>query len=263
MKKKSILMTSLLIASAISLDAAAIAITFEGSGTGPGGVPVTASAIFDITGNQLTITLQNTSPSHSGKDVPGSTLTGLYWDFTGNPLLTPISATLGTGSFILGTCDNANCSGVTNVGGEFGYQEGGDAPGGADRGISSSGYLTSGLPNNIGNFNNGLAGTDLDTPTSLDGINFGIISAASGFNPNGGLKNEPLIQDTVVFILTGVNGLTIGDISNVSFQYGTDLEELNVPADGGPPPQELPEPGTLALLGLGLLGLGAFRKRSK
>lgn len=33
--------------------------------------------------------------------------------------------------------------------------------------------------------------------------------------------------------------------------------------DGGPPPQELPEPGTLALLGLGLLGIGAARRRNK
>jgi hypothetical protein len=32
---------------------------------------------------------------------------------------------------------------------------------------------------------------------------------------------------------------------------------------GGPPPQDLPEPGTLALLGLGLLGFGASRRYQK
>src|SRR5690349_14918213 len=113
MKKSSYLIVAAL--AAASLDAWATAITFNGSGTGPGGVVVTASAIFDITGNDLTITLRNTSPSNSGQDVPGSTLTGLFWDFTGNPTLTPISAVLGSGSTFVGAaCDQAGCVGVTN-----------------------------------------------------------------------------------------------------------------------------------------------------
>jgi hypothetical protein len=93
------------LASAVSMQAKATLITFTGSGTGPGGVPVSASAIFDITGNDLTITLRNTSGPNSGQDVPGSTLTGLFWNFTGNPVLTPVSAMLAAGSSILGTCD--------------------------------------------------------------------------------------------------------------------------------------------------------------
>jgi hypothetical protein len=262
---KSYLLASLFAAS-VSLDAAATAITFTGFGTGPGSVPVSASAIFDITGNDLTITLRNTSPSNSGQDVSGSTLSGLFWDFTGNPNLTPFSATVASGSIIGASCSSGNCTGVTNVGGEFGYQAT-SFPGGADRGISSSGYVTTGLAGNIGNFNNGLAGINLDDPASLDGINFGIVSAAPGFNPsggNGGLASVPLIQDSVVFVLHGVSGLLISDISHVSFQYGTALTELNVQGDPRNLPASLiPEPGTLALLGLGFASLGVMRRRQK
>ena len=236
----------------------AVPIIFTGSGTGPGSVPVTASATFDIVGNNLTITLTNTSPSNSGQDVPGSTLSGLFWDFTGNPTLTPLSATIPAASSIIqsGLCVPGPCAGVTNVAGEWGYQAT-SFPGGADRGIASSGYLTTGLAGNIGNFNGGAAGTDLDGPASLNGINFGIVSAAAGFNPNGGLA-RPLIQDTVVFILSGVSGLSNSDISDVSFQYGTSITELNVPGT----PRRVPEPGTLALLGLAAVVL-AYRRRSQ
>lgn len=261
-KMKRYLMTLLL---AITGMANAAPITFIGSGTGPGGVAVAASASFDMVGNTLTIRLSNISGSNSGTDVPGSTLSGLFWDFTGNPVLTPMSAMLAAGSSIIGPekCTSGACVGVTNVSGEFGYAAAAFT-GGADRGISSSGYLTTGLSGNPGNFNGGLAGADLDNPDSLDGINFGIISQATGFNPNGGLNNDPLISDTVVFILQGVAGLTNADIANVSFQYGTSITELNIPGGGGGggggTGNPVPEPGTLGLLGIGLLGLGLLRR---
>ena len=257
---------------AVTTAAQATPFTFTGSGVGPGAVPVSAQAIFDITGNTLTITLINNAPSNSGQDVPGSTLSGLFWDFTGNPLLTPVSATVASGSIVSAACSPASCVGVTNVGGEFGYQVT-SFPGGADRGISSSGYVATGLPGNIGNFNNGSAGTNLDNPNSLNGINFGIISAAAGFNPNGGLVNDPLIQDRAVFVLTGVNGLTYADVSDVSFQYGTSLTELritgNCTAGCLPPPGpelipqivQVSEPALPLIFATGVLAWAATRRR--
>jgi hypothetical protein len=258
------LLASGLLAMGLAAPAAAIPISFSGSGTGPGSVPVSALATFDINaaGTMLTITLQNTSDSNSGQDVPGSTLTGLFFDLTGNPILTPTSASVALGA-ILGTCSNtANCGTTTDVAGEFGYQVA-SFGGGSDRGIASSGYLTTGLADNVGNFNVGAAGVNLDDPASLDGINFGIISAAAGYNPNGGLDMVPVIRDTVTFVLTGAAGSLLNvAISNVSFQYGTSLTELNVPGTPDrPPSRDVPEPATLVLIAAGLIGLSRRRLR--
>lgn len=221
------------------------------SGTGPGGVPISASATFTISGDDLTVMLQNTAPSNLGQDVPGSTLTGVFFDLTDSWVLTPWSATITAGSIVQGSsCSTSLCtSSQTNVGGEFGYQMT-SFPGGADRGIASAGYLTTGLPGNIGNF----GGVNLDDPNSLDGINFGIISAAVGFNPNGGLESRPLIRDTVTFLFHGATGLTYSDITDVSFQYGTAITEPNIPL--------IPEPEIYAMMaaGLGLMGFVARRR---
>jgi len=257
--------TSCMIAlAAMTADAGATPALWTGSGTAAG-VGVSASALFTISGNTLTIVLQNTSASHAAavQDVPGSTLTGLFFDLTGSPTLTPVSSLIAAGSIVQGGACTGTCgASTTNVGGEFGYQAT-SFPNGADRGIASSGYLTTGLSGNIGNFNNGAAGTDLDNPASLDGINFGIISAAAGFNPNGGLSGDPLIRDAVTFTLTGALGLTEDDISHVSFQYGTSLTETNIVGFDPPPPPGIgaPEPASLTLFGLGMAGLAIVRRR--
>ena len=243
-----------------SAPALAAPIMFSGSGTGDEGAALAAQAIFDITGDQLTVTLINIATSDntsSNKDVSANTLTGVFFDLTGSATLTPVSATIEEGSIVQGgMCDAGTCDGsTTNVGGEFRYDTG-LFPGGADRGIASSGYI--GGPD--GNF----GGSNLDDPDSPDGINFGILSSDPSYLPNGGLANDPLIRNQVVFILTGVSGLSIYDIGNVSFQYGTGLDEPNIPGDCVDCTQEdVPEPTTLLLLGCGLAALGLYRRRPR
>jgi hypothetical protein len=266
--KKCLISSVIVLASATALNASATPIDFPGDGIGPNGIPVSAVASVDVSGGDMIIVLTNTSPAHSGADVPGSTLTGFFWRFKdgSNPALTPFSATVAAGSSILGTCGSANCIATTNVGGEFGfaYQASG-FPRGTNWGIASSGYLSTGLTGNLGNF----GGFNLDNPVSLDGINFGIVSNNS-YSPNGGLSNIPVIQNSVRFVLHGAQSLTIENIQSLegNFQYGTSFTELNVldapfSAVTSAVTGVVAEPASVALMALGLLSLGAGTRRHK
>ena len=251
----------------ISSHVQAVPIVFSGSAPGQEGGILAARVTFDIVGDILTVILENIAnpalDGQSGKDTSGNTLTGVYWDFTGNPVLTPQSATIAAGALMQAKkCTYGPCnSTTTNIAGEWGYQASNTqvpTGSGADRGIASSGYLSTGLTHNIGNFGpGGTAGSDLDDPKSLDGINFGIISNLSGnanFNPNGGLANDPLIRHTARFTLSGALGLTNSDISDVTFQYGTSFSENSFRA--------IPEPSTVVLFLAGI-ALMAWTRRKK
>jgi hypothetical protein len=205
-----------------------------------------ASVVFHVSGSNLVVTLSNDSLLDAM--VPTDVLTGVFFDISGGALaLGRTSAVLNAGSFVnFGITDPGNV-----VGGEWAYLGGlSGAPYGADYGISSAG---------LGLFGPGdrFPGNDLAPPASPDGLNYGVTTL--GDNPLTGnapmTGGVPLIQNSVVFTLSGLPGGfdPFASIGNVSFQYGTALDEPNVPV-------LIPAPGAAALLTLGG-GLAIRRRR--
>lgn len=237
--------------------ASAESILFTGTGPGANSVTLNASALFDISGTSLTITLRNVGDSSgsTGTDVQQNALTGLFFDLPNGISLTPVTATIAAGSLVNGNlCDVGPCNAsTTNVGGEFRYSTTG-IPSPADRGIASSSY--SSTFGTSANFPSSPTPPNLDGYSSVDGPNFSIIAPISLDNPflpntGSGSLSEPVIEGAVQFALTiGGGTLTAAQLQNVSFQYGKNLgTDPNIQGS-----QSVPEPATalLALSGLAI-----------
>ncbi|PPD22678.1 MAG: hypothetical protein CTY24_06290 [Methylobacter sp.] len=217
-----------------------------------------ASVDFSISGNTLTVVLTNTASADVL--VPIDVLTAVFFDISGNPTLTSVSALLTSGSSVFYDPQGQPAGG--NVGGEWEYAVGVSGPSGAgSQGISSSGLGGAfGQPN----FN----GPNLQNPVALNGLQYGILSAGDNTaTGNGGISGSGgLIKNSVTFTLTGIAPDAI--FSNVYFQYGTDLTEPgysgNCVSGNCVPPttgDSVPEPEAPWLLALSLLGFYGYKRK--
>ena len=238
----------LLLAATVAAQAGAVPIVFTGSsGT------LAASVSFDIVGGQLVVVLTNTSTSDTL--IPVDLLTAIFFTVSGNPALSRTSAAMTPGSTTdIGTGPGASDPGGV-VGGEWAYLNG-LSQYGANEGISSSGLGIFG-PGNV------FPGTNLDGPVDPDGPQYGLASAGDNkATGNPAILATPITHNSVTFTLGNIGSLTLANISNVTFQYGTALDEGHIP--GIPQlPGKIPEPASIALLGMGLLAFGASRRKHK
>jgi hypothetical protein len=195
-----------------------------------------ASALFNLTNNVLSIALNNTSTADSL--VPTDILTGLFFDIGSNLKLNPISAMLGNGSTIYGGSPN-----TTNVGGEWAFN--------SKLAIGSSSYNYGMSAAGLGLFgpkNRFDTSTNLSGTENVGGLDYGIVTAGDKQNTGNGGLDRDLIKGSVIFSF-GVPSLPSGfdltkAISNVRFQYGTNTAEPSFAGIVATPPAVVVPPVT-------------------
>jgi hypothetical protein len=210
-----------------------------------------ASAEFTVVGTNLVVTLRNTSP----RDVlvPADVLTAVFFDLADNVALTPLSAALSANSTVIYGSKADPFDGA--VGGEWAYLENlTNAP--ATRGISSGGLGLFGPHDRF-------PGANLAGPNSPAGIQYGIVPAADlTTTGNGGVTGSGgLVKDSIVFTFSGWTSQAAPNVSNVWFQFGSDLSEPRLPGLASASGFEaLPESSSMAVWSM--IALAAFSLHS-
>lgn len=239
----------------------AASLTFSATGTNSAtSSSLKSSVIFNDSLNpgKLTVTLTNIG---AGAKAPSDVLTSLFWDYNGSsPLnLSLDSATAGTVTkkSTNTTTSNVNLLNTSSNGKEWAYASTTNASGLVGN-ISSPGAVAVTQHYGIGTAGLGIF-------QGIGGSNqqaYGIINGYSS-SANSPIKTNPFVNNSATFVFSGLTaGFDIKKISNVRFQYGTNLNEPYYVAPL-PPPNKVPEPSTAVALGLFAVGtLRIVKKKS-
>jgi len=238
--------------------AKASTVTFIGSSGN-----LAAQADFTLTGTTLTVTVTNTA-SVASTD-PANTLTGVLFNSSETIGGSFTNIALNAGSILVNSSNNA----------DFGYFNYGNTSAsighdGDSYGVTSAGVFQQDPNLSLGN---GSTSNAIGTPLSPDGPNGGLIPTANAGSYSGGGQNNHVIQNSLVYTITGVSADLSDIISKVNFIYGTAYGEgefggttsggsSSGSISGGNSPTPLPQTAAtgLVLLG-GVAGFGLLRKR--
>ncbi len=217
-----------------------------------------ASAIFTLNGNLLTVQVTNTSTPTNGASTTGGgqIVTEIMFTTNAGSSLTPnldANGSAATASGILGSYPTSNPA-ITSIGANWAIEA---TTAGAPENTTIS---TTGVDDD-GNPNSGYFASVTKRP--LDGPNFGI--AANSYGPTLANGFTILAQDSITFSLIS-KSFSLSDLGNaVTFVFGTGGSDTSlITGTPTPGPSPVPEPTSLTLWSLmGLAGLVYGRRRKR